>query len=200
MQSSEEDNEYKGISKYIPEKKQLKKQSVLSLEIQDKAEQIEKQNYLLIQKAKNELKKSSKKQKETTKELKRQGEKLSSAKEAAIQTHSNVKKGEKITDQIKQEGNLVFTKKSIFSKFLDFFSSEKKAEKKLEEELKRKIEINSLSTETMQSGEIEYGSSDEEIKGEAKTNREVLEISKILKGMKKEAEIQNQETKKQMGK
>lgn len=170
--------------------KKMQSTSSISEEIQQKAEQLERENLQLAKQAKEKLKKAQTTQLETGKELKNQGVKLKGAKKNIKQVHRNVVEGEKITKEIKKEkGFFNMPGKQLFESKLEEISDDS-------EDIEQFKSVSSKKHVVID--EAAFDSDNEEVKGEAETNKELSKISNILGNMQTEAENQRHETKKQM--
>ncbi|KAF7679665.1 hypothetical protein TCON_2534 [Astathelohania contejeani] len=176
------------------EKHKKKETSAIDEQIQKRAAQIEEENYSMAKMARKKLEKSRHTQKATTSELLAQGEKLKHVKGDALTVNRNVRKGAKLTKQIRREGKLIPLHFSWWDKFVALFSKERRREIALAREMQENQELEEAD---YLEGSEEESEDISNLKGEEKTNAELKKIYKGLKGIKKEAKYQNREMKKQ---
>lgn len=168
----------------IQKKKQRPKDNV-DAEIERRAAMMEEENYSIVAETRKKLHVGAVKQKQTTAELQRQGEKLKKVSVDAESVYGNAKTGRKITQDIQDEGRF-FRFPHVFRSIKNFFSSDRRKEASLDKEISKKASAEYSAVE-----DVHF----EEDKPDTDENLQLL--LKDLKGMRREADVQNDEIKKQ---
>lgn len=181
-------------------KKQASAQSQQSLqgevdqEIEKHAQRLEEQNYKKAKGARMKLEKAAQQHKGTTHEMRRQGEKIKTAKKSAVKVHENAGEAGQLAEDIEKEGHM-------FNVGVPFWGRIKKWWKRDRTE-EREVSDIKKGTDTPQSeyeedapaeaSEEEFSSQEEEyIPGQKKTDSELRKILKGLKGVKKDTRAQS---------
>lgn len=182
------------FQEYLQKKKE-KPKSDLDKQILNRAAKIEHQSYKEAEFARQKLEQSQQKQKQTTRELQAQGEKLENIKGNAGEINQNVKEGHQLAKDIKQAGKIFGWKVPLLGKISNYFSKEKRLDRQMEREMENR------NVEEVESSEEEFTFSKGgvEVPGQEKTDEELMKIYKGLKGMKREAKNQKHIIHKQKG-
>lgn len=162
-------------------KKEKKEDDAIDLEIQEHINKVEQENYDIVVHQREKLKDAHKKQKQTTQELLKQGEQLQNISKTAGRVYKKSKEGQKTTEEIKREGKF-FKWPKFFSKIKHIF----KPKDKVIEEIDKKKEKKTV-----------YEPSELDSKTGATTDENLKLFLNDLRTMRKEADVQNQEIKKQ---
>lgn len=165
------------------QKKKEKKPSTIDDEILARASKIEQETYSVAKQANQTLQQSAQKQKQTTKHLKAQGEKLKNVKDSAKDVNLNVKESHKLTKDIKEEGKIF--RIPFMHKIKHFLTREKKVK-----------EHSSDDEEVKREKEVMMGGSSEEMDD---TDKELKDMLGTLKMMRKETDGQKKEIHRQKG-
>lgn len=104
----------------IQKRKEKHSKDSVDQEIEQRAHALEEENYSLVTHARKKLHEGAVKQRQTTEELQRQGEKLKEVTGSAGAVYKNVKTGRKITQNIQDEGRL-FKFPHVFRSIKNFF-------------------------------------------------------------------------------
>lgn len=176
--------------KFLQKQKKKEKKSALDEEIEAKAKEIEKQNYEMAHGARKKLESGYSKQKETTKELQSQGEKLEKADVDAQTIEKDVQEGKHLTKKIKEEGKLFNFKLPFVGGIKKLFKPKKNDDPKPEKQPKKRV--------VAQPEEESRVAMDKNlIPGQEKTDKELEQIYKTLKNIKGEARTQQDEMSRQ---
>lgn len=168
--------------------KKKKAQDSVDAEIEHRRAMLEEENRSLIAESRKRMQEGALKQKETTAELMRQGEQLHNVSENAESVYENVKKGRKLTQDIKDEGRL-FKFPHIFRSIKNLFSRERRKESQLEKDIRKKKKKKHPETKVDQDVPFEDSSSD--------TEENMKKLLGQIRSMRKEADVQNKEMKRQ---
>jgi hypothetical protein len=182
-------NNVYSLEKALKSKK--KSESQVSQDVAEEAEKIERQNYDRAKNMRKRLDESSLKQKATTAELQRQGETMESAKEAAVGINVGAKKGAKLTEDIEREGHIFTCGLPCIQTIKSWF---KKDEGNIEDIVNKK-EPEHLEEEKEEEPEpVEFDEDQEEyIKGQKKTDKEMVNVLGTVRSIRREADKQNKE-------
>ncbi|KAM0677119.1 hypothetical protein BDAP_002280 [Binucleata daphniae] len=176
------------------QKKKDKPKSDLDKQILNRASKIEHQSYKEASLARQKLEQSHQKQKQTTRELEAQGEKIENIKSDAGDINQNVKEGHQLAKDIKQAGKIFGWRVPLIGKLSNYFSKESRMDRKMEREMENR------NVDKLENSDDEITFDEEEqVPGQEKTDQELLKIYKGLKGMKKEAKNQKHILHKQKG-
>lgn len=169
-----------------------KKERKVSQDVIDEATNIERQNYERAKDIRMRLDESSLKQKGTTEELMRQGETLDNAKKAAIGVNMNARRGAELTEDIEREGRIFSCELPCVRAVKKWFRGNKgdiddivNKKEKMEEEEEVPGHV------VFEGGEEEY------IPGQRKTDEEMVGVLNGVRQIRKEANKQNKETRRQ---
>ena len=122
----------------------------IDLEIEQRRAAIEEENYSMVVESRRRIQEGALKQKKTTAELRRQGEKLRKISSDAESVYGNAKSGREMTQKIKDEGSL-FRFPHVFRNIKRFFSADRRTEAGLDAEIRdRKKGGGSLNEEELQ--------------------------------------------------
>lgn len=173
-------------------KEKSKEQDEADRLIQERQEQLERENYEMAKSARMKLEKTAQTQKGITTNLEKQGEQLKNAEKSGRNVHKNVRKGAQTTEKIKEEGKMI--KIPFLSSIKKIFTGDKDEDEIIKKNKNKSQEKLVLEDE---SSEFERKSHDELISGEKKTDQELLGIYKTLRTMKNENIKQQGEINKQ---
>lgn len=149
------------------------------------AEQIEHQNYNEANNIKKQLTQAHLNQKEATNEMKRQTETLSHTKKSAHGIHQEAQKGESLADDIDREGRIFSCRFACIDKLCRWF---------------RKTEVKDEKEKTYDEPEVkyeEYKDEDEFVPGQNQTDKELVGVLNVVRGIRQQAEVQSNEADKQ---
>lgn len=179
--------------KFLQKQKKKEKKTAVDEEIEQKAKEIEQQNFDMAHAARKKLERGYQTQKKTTKELLSQGEKLEKASSDAEQIQENVKTGKHLTKKIKEEGRMFNFKIPFVGTIKNAFSSKKEDKKKVSGEPKRQ----NLPPEEIKAEESSKIPKKKLIPGQEKTDEELQKIYATLKNVKQGAKFQHEEIERQ---
>lgn len=176
---------------YNPDQNQKHDEDEMELEIQKRSEQLEQEDAQALKTTRKKLHKGMKQQRETTKELQRQGEQLENVEDEAVSVLENAERGRGVTEEIIREGKLI-KPPSFIQKIKNFFSfgrkQESSFEKEAEERKKKRIEKKKAKGDFVE---------DVDENDEPTTDDDMKLMLKDMKAMRQEADVQNYEIKKQ---
>lgn len=170
----------------IQKKKDKRTKDSVDMEIEQRVHALEDENYSLVSQARKRLHEGAVKQRQTTEELQRQGEKLKGVTGSAESVYQNVKKGRQITQDIQDEGRL-FKFPHVFRSIKNFFSGERRKEAALDKDIKARKDTERKRVDNDIHFEEDASDTDENMKL----------LLNDLQNMRQEADIQNKEIKKQ---
>ncbi|AFM97842.1 DUF5089 domain-containing protein [Encephalitozoon hellem] len=167
-----------------------KKSRGVSQDVIEEAERIEEQNYERAKGVRMQLDESALKQKATTEELMRQGETLENARKAAIGINANARRGSDITEDIEREGRVFSCELPCVRAIKRWFRGNRGNIDDI---------VNKKQGEEVEEGEyvpqhVEFEEEGEEyIKGQNKTDREMVGVLNTVRQIRAEADKQNKE-------
>lgn len=173
--------------KYLQKQKKEQSKTSVDLEIEQKANEMEQQNYEIAKQARIKLEQGFQTQKRTTKELLSQGEKLNKTDKDAQEIDQNVQEGKHLTKKIEEEGKLFNFRIPFLGTIKNAFSSKKKTQQS-EESIKQHnepVEITSTQSLNMPKKNL--------IPGQEKTDEELAKIYLTLKNVNQGAKFQHEE-------
>ncbi|AFN82561.1 hypothetical protein EROM_020860 [Encephalitozoon romaleae SJ-2008] len=165
-----------------------KKKRGVSQDVIEEAERVEDQNYERAKGVRMQLDETALKQKATTEELMRQGETLENARKAAIGINTNARRGSDITEDIEREGRVFSCELPCVRAIKRWFRGDRGniddiVSKKQEEEGEREYVPE----------HVEFEEGEEYIKGQNKTDREMVGVLNTVRQIRAEADKQNKE-------
>lgn len=167
-----------------------KKKDGVAEDVVEEAERIEEQNYERAKGVRMQLDESVLKQKSTTEELMRQGETLESARKAAIGVNVNARRGAEITEDIEREGRIFSCELPCIRSIKRWFRRDRG---NIDDIINRERGERSETTEV--AGPVTFESDREEyVKGQNKTDKEMVGVLNAVRQIRKEADKQNKET------
>lgn len=167
-----------------------KKKKGVPQDVVEEAERVEEQNYERARDVRMQLDESALKQKETTEELMRQGETLDNARKAAIGINVNARRGAELTEDIEREGRVFSCELPCVRAIKRWFRGgrgniDDVVNKKHEEEVGREPEG---------APHVVFEDGEEYIKGQNKTDQEMVGVLNTVRQIRAEADKQNRET------
>lgn len=168
-------------------------------EIKKEAQRTEAQNYKKAKDARMKLEKSAQTQKETTDEMRRQGETIHKAKGAAINVHDNAGKAEELADSIEKESHMFNFGIPFKAQIKKWWNKNRREASDVENIKKREQEAAPTEGEAAEevASNIEEEDGEEYVPGQKKTDSELHKILHSVKSIKKEATVQKNEASKQ---
>lgn len=175
-------------------------QEEVDQEIKKEAERVEAVNHKKAKEARMKLEKSAQTQKGTTDEMRRQGEKITSAKKSALKVHSNADEANKLADNIEKESHMFNFGVPFLGRIKKWWARDKNEEREIEkignEDKDEGNDKEESGYESEEYKDVENEGS-EYIAGQHKTDAELYKILHSVKKINKEAESQSKLAKKQ---
>ncbi|ADM11088.1 uncharacterized protein Eint_020900 [Encephalitozoon intestinalis ATCC 50506] len=165
-----------------------KKKKGVPQDVIEEAERIEEQNYERAKGVRMQLDESALKQKATTEELMRQGETLENAKRAAVGINVNARRGSEITEDIEREGRVFSCELPCVRAIKRWFRRDRGG---IDDIVNRGQEEENDVEQAPKHVEFEEG--EEYIKGQNKTDREMVGVLNTVRQIRVEADKQNKE-------
>ncbi|KRH94688.1 hypothetical protein M153_16500013927 [Pseudoloma neurophilia] len=177
--------------KFLQKQKKEEKKNEVDIEIEQKAKEIEQQNYQMAKAARIKLEQGYSTQKKTTKELLSQGEKLEKASADAEEIDENIQEGKYLAKKIEEEGKLFNFKVPFLGTIKNAFTSEKKKTKEKQQKVKNlpPKEITSINSLNIPKKNL--------LPGQEKTDEELAKIYLTLKNVNQGAKFQHEEIERQ---
>ncbi|KMV66613.1 hypothetical protein M970_020900 [Encephalitozoon cuniculi EcunIII-L] len=167
-----------------------KKKRGIPQDVVEEAERIEEQNYERAKGVRMQLDESALKQKATTEELMRQGETLENAKKAAIGINTNARRGSELTEDIDREGRVFSCELPCVRTIKRWFRGNRG---NIDDIVDRNQDGGSESERMPERVEFEEDG-EEYIKGQNKTDREMVGVLNAVRQIRAEADKQNKES------
>lgn len=184
------------LKKAQKEKMSSSLQEEIDEEIIREAKRTEAKNYEKSKAAREKLEAAALKQKETTEEMRRQGESIKKAKGAALNVHTNANKAEITADKIEHESHMFNFSFPFVARIKKWWTTNTKQEKEVEE-IKNRNDEPIESEVYSEEQELDEEDDDEYIPGQHKTDRELYKILSAAKKVNKEASVQSRLAEKQ---
>lgn len=172
--------------------KKTKKSAVadeLDKKIEQKAEEMERENYERARDARMKLEKAEERQKKTTDEIRRQNEKLENARQNAFSVYEHAGEAERQAVTLDKDANAFDPLAAAKIKYVNWANQDTQADEDIEKMKNRTFGGDEPQEASMES----FKQKGEYVKGEKETNKELFKILKSVKGIQKETDIQSKE-------
>ncbi|KAM0671451.1 hypothetical protein CWI42_020900 [Ordospora colligata] len=179
---------------YSLEKAEKSKKNGVPQDVIEEAERIEEENYERARNIRVQIDESALKQRATTEEMLRQGETLENAKKSALEINRNAVRGAELTEDIEREGHM-FSCELPCVRAIKRWLNRNRGDVS---DVARTREVREVDEESR--GTVMFEEDGEEyVKGQNKTDKEMVGILNAVKQVNKEAKRQNREIERHKG-